>query len=250
MKSTSTMSMNKKMPVILLGLLCALLWAAPSWAFTIAFSDAGSTTVWSASTTGTVAVSAAAGDRICVGSDVRVSTRTITITDNRSGASHTYTRVANREISGNLEVWLDCVVADSPVTQITGTISSTIATESHLYAWVIGGGSASLGTPNAVTAETNPAGVSHNPGTITIAGSSALLLGASVHNGTSTFTLDGDYTSRYSQTGIIVGDDEVTANADMANTTGGNRVSISYLYEVPPLETASPRNLMLMGVGQ
>jgi len=229
----------------------ALLWAAPSWAYTVVFTANGSTTVWSASVTGTVTISAAAGDWICVGTDVQGSSRTMTITDNRGGGSNTYTRMATREIASSLEIWNDCTVTDASVTEVTGTISSTIGTASHMYVWVISGGAASIGTPNAVTAEST-SGTAHNPGTLTITGASALYLGVSVHAGTGSFTIDADYTSRYSQTGIIVGDDEVTANADMANTTGGNRVSISYLVEVPPSAGGglAAGELMLLGVGK
>lgn len=224
--------MNRLLAIGLLAV--GMIWSGESSAYTVVFTANGSTTVWNGTTTGTVTISAAAGDRICVGSDVQASSRTMTITDNRSGSSNTYTRMATREIAATLEFWVDCAVTDAAVTQVTGTISSAIATTSHLYVWVISGAAASIGTPNSVTAETTPAATTHNPGTITITGASALLLGASVHAGTGSITIDANYTSRYSQTGIIVGDREVTANDDMANTTAGNRNSISYLVEIPP----------------
>lgn len=214
-------------------LLLTLGWAGVSEAYTVVFTANGSTTVWSASTTGTVTISAAAGDWICVGSDVQASSRTMTITDNRGGGSNTYTRMATIEIAATLETWHDCTVTDAAVTQVTGTISSTIGTNSHLYVWVISGAAASIGTPNSATSTTT-AGTAHNPGTVTIAGASALLLGASIHAGSGAFTLDADYNNRYDQTGIIVGDDEVVANSDMENSTAGNRTSVNYLVEVPP----------------
>jgi len=221
----------------LLILLLTLLWATPSWAaFGVTFTDAGTTTVWDGTTVGTVTVSAAAGDTICVWGDVQGSNRTLTITDNKSGGSNTYTLMATREILNAVELWINCTVTAGTVTEITGTLRSAIAPHSHLVAWVITGARSALSAPNAATSDTT--GTSHATGTVTITDATALLIGGSVHAGTGAITLDALYTSRYSDTGLVIGDDTVSGNQGMTNTTGSNRATANALVEIRPAATA------------
>lgn len=238
----------RRLTYISLLLLLTLGWAGQSWAaFGETWTDSGSTSVWASSTIGTVAVSAVSGDTICAISTVASSSRTMTITDNKSGGTNTYSRLATHEVATEQEVWIDCTVSTGTVTQITGTISSTAAGRSHLTAVVVTGARATLGTASIAN---NTSGTSHAPGSLSTTDATGLFILLSHHVGTQGITLDGAYASRYTDTGYVIGSAEITTSSTPTNTTAGTRGCINILAEIRPAAGgggggAAPRGLLL-----
>jgi hypothetical protein len=187
-------------------------------------------------------ISAASGDTICVITSVDATSRTMAITDNKGGGSNTYTRLSTLEDTGTgQEAWVDCTVTTGTVTQITGTISSTISTSAYLTAVVVTGARDTLGTAN-VTAVDAGSQLNHSPGTLATTDATGLFILIHRHTGSSGFTLDGAYTSRYTDTGYVIGSAVITTTSTPTSTTAGNRTAINLLAEVRPAAAGATVN--------
>lgn len=75
----------------------------------------------------TLSSAAAAGDIIVAITGVSSSSRTLTVTDDRSGGSHTYTEAATNEETGASETWTYYTVCDAAVSNVTFTLSASVA---------------------------------------------------------------------------------------------------------------------------
>lgn len=68
-----------------------------------------------------------AGDMVVACAGVTSSSRTLTVTDDRSGGSHTYSQAATHEQASQNEIWCYYTVTDAAVTNITFTLSASVA---------------------------------------------------------------------------------------------------------------------------
>jgi hypothetical protein len=67
------------------------------------------------------------GDMIIALAGCTSSNRTITVTDDRSGGSHTYTQAVTMQAAATTEDWIYYTVCDATVSNITFTLSSALA---------------------------------------------------------------------------------------------------------------------------
>lgn len=97
----------------------------------------------------TLSSAAASGDLIVALAGVTSATRTITITDDRSGGSHTYTQAVTAQDAGGApcEAWIYYTVADAAVNTVTFTLNSALASPGWAAVLVFRAGSSVDATP-------------------------------------------------------------------------------------------------------
>lgn len=214
----------------LLSLVLVLVMASPSWAaVSVTSANAGTDTCYAASTTCVVTIAAAAGDTVCLATDLDQSNRTMSVTDS---ASNVYTQIATAEIAVTKEGWIFCYInLPGSITSVTATASSTIAGNAHAVAWVVTGARTSAYTPNS--SSNTQTGTSHTTNAVTYGGTNnSAFLGFSAHSGTAGETIDATFTSSYSGTGGVFGYRLNSANTTMTNTTAGSRSSVAMMVEI------------------
>lgn len=85
----------------------------------------------------TLSAAAAAGDRIIAISGATSSARALTVTDDRSGTSHTYNNTLSNEQVGQCEIWIREVICDSAVNNVIFTLDAALASPAWAAAFVM-----------------------------------------------------------------------------------------------------------------
>lgn len=201
--------------------------------------------------TGVITISPTAGNTVCVGFGIQTLSRTVTSVVDDVGST-VYTLTGTAEQGGSREGWSYCGVVVGSPTSITVTLSAAVAAGGFVGAVEFSGAHAS--SPIGNTVQYNDAtGTTHNSGTLTITGASAVAF-AFIFGSNGSYTFD-DYTSRYNAT---LGSDNagmahksITASDEMNMTTVGNEGTIILLTEILPAAAAGTlKTLTLLGVGQ
>lgn len=217
------------------GLLVLLCWlvTAPAWAVqTTTFATSASATPWSVAAAASVSITINAGDRVCAVYGLEINNRsTVSVADD---GSNSYTLVLTRDVGLNLpEIWGYCAIATAGATAVTVTLDSTSASNGVIYVWTV---TESGAIGNSSSGQTNPAGLNHSSGTVTLTDASAMLLGGTVCIPNCSFTNDVDYGTADANTvrGIAAHRLLTGASDSYDVTSAGNEATATVLIEVRP----------------
>lgn len=175
--------------------------------------DATGVTTFGATTT--------SGNVSCAVFAAGASSRTVTSVTDDGGNTYSLVPGATAEVASTSEAWIYCSKTTATAQIVTVTLSSACTCEGEITIYEIGNTTASPiedGSGAAVAANTT-----HDTGTVTTAGY-AVLIGGSFRTGTSSWTIDADFTQSLNVSGAVIGYDLVSAggNYSMTNTTSGN----------------------------
>lgn len=224
--------------IVLASVLClpGLLQAAQ----TTAFYNSGSGTPWSVSASPTIAISASAGDTICVFSGIDSNhLNAPTVTDNKSGGSNTYNQIATNSVGlFQPEQWSQCTITSGAVTTVTVTQSGTDPSTGGIAVFVVTGSHATLiGNSNSGT-QGGASSTTHSSGSVTITDASAVMIGCSNLDGGGTWTISSGFTDdAMTSSWMRCGHKSVTASETMSNTTDTSRSGVTILVEIRPAAT-------------